>query len=271
VDLSGIIFVALFLAWAVYLIPKAVKHHDEVSTSRSIDRFSHTMRVLARREPVSTRDARLVVTPSRASAPVVEAKPARPTAAQARARREAARRAARRRRRVLGLLLFANAVVITVAALHYVGWAGESIPAGFVVAWLVACRLMVKKERAVAAPVRTVRVVDSARDADPQQDDVLEVERNDQGFDELSPLSDTASIPALAADGSPLWDPLPMTLPTYVTKPTASRSVRTIDLDDTGVWTSGRTEADAALARQADADRKSDRAKNAPRRRAVGD
>jgi hypothetical protein len=29
--------------------------------------------------------------------------------------------------------------------------------------------------------------------------------------------------------------------------------VRTIDLDSTGVWTSGRTEADAALAREAEA------------------
>jgi hypothetical protein len=45
-----------------------------------------------------------------------------------------------------------------------------------------------------------------------------------------------------------------VTLPTYVTKPAAARrSVRTIDLDATGVWTSGRTEADAALAREADA------------------
>ena len=45
------------------------------------------------------------------------------------------------------------------------------------------------------------------------------------------------------------WDPVPVTLPTYVSKPVASRSVRTIDLDSTGVWTSGRSEADSALVR----------------------
>ena len=74
-DLSALIFVALAVAWAVYLIPKALKHHDEVVRSRSVDRFSHTMRVLARREPMNKRDARLVVTPSRgASVPVVETK-----------------------------------------------------------------------------------------------------------------------------------------------------------------------------------------------------
>jgi hypothetical protein len=44
-----------------------------------------------------------------------------------------------------------------------------------------------------------------------------------------------------------------VTLPTYVSKPAARRTVRTIDLDSTGVWTSGRTEADSALAREAEA------------------
>ena len=63
-DLSALIFVALAVAWAVYLVPKALKHHDDVVRSRSVDRFSHTMRVLARREPVNRRNARLVVTPA---------------------------------------------------------------------------------------------------------------------------------------------------------------------------------------------------------------
>ena len=70
-DLSALIFVALAVAWAVYLVPKALKHHDDVVRSRSVDRFSQTMRVLARREPVTRRSARLVVTPGRASAPPV--------------------------------------------------------------------------------------------------------------------------------------------------------------------------------------------------------
>ena len=52
-DLSALIFVALAVAWAVYLIPKALKHHDEVVRSRSVEKFSHTMRILARREAVT--------------------------------------------------------------------------------------------------------------------------------------------------------------------------------------------------------------------------
>ena len=47
-DLSGLIFVALALAWGAYLIPKALKHHEDVVRSRSVDRFSDRMRVLAR-------------------------------------------------------------------------------------------------------------------------------------------------------------------------------------------------------------------------------
>ena len=45
---------------------------------------------------------------------------------------------------------------------------------------------------------------------------------------------------------------MPVTLPTYVGKATAQRTVRTIDLDATGVWTSGRSEADSQLARDAE-------------------
>ena len=41
-----------------------------------------------------------------------------------------------------------------------------------------------------------------------------------------------------------VWDPLPVTLPTYVTKPRAGRTVRTIDFDAPGVWTSGHIEGE---------------------------
>ena len=65
-------------------------------------------------------------------------------------------------------------------------------------------------------------------------------------------MADTSAGIAAIVDPA-MWDPVPVTLPTYVTKPTAARrTVRTIDLDSTGVWTSGRTDADAALAREAD-------------------
>jgi hypothetical protein len=56
---------------------------------------------------------------------------------------------------------------------------------------------------------------------------------------------DTAD--AATADHGTLWDPLPVTLPTYVSKPRATRSVRTIDLSAPGVASSGHDAASSAL------------------------
>jgi hypothetical protein len=286
VDLSAFIFVALAVAWAVYLVPKALKHHDEVVRSRSVDRFSHTMRVLARREPVNRRDARLVVTPGRpASSPVVTAKPSAAAGATdaalvppartggatavAPTRRETARRAAARRRNVLAVLLLATLVVVGVAASGVIGWAWTAIPAAVVVAWLVTCRLMVRRERTVrapraVAPRRTAAAAGSAEQAPvpmavppaaPMAAPVAAPVAMTEA-DVVAGLEDTSSMPAVRVPevDPTLWDPVPVTLPTYVTKPAAARrTVRTIDLDDTGVWTSGRTEGDAAIARDAHA------------------
>lgn len=264
-DLSALIFVALAVAWAVYLVPKALKHHDDVVRSRSVDRFSHTMRVLARREPVNRRNARLVVQPGRgASAPVVTTKTPRPAAAPAAApsRREAAQRATRRRRRVLGAILLVNAVVVALAAFAVIDRWYVAVPVGLLLAWLVACRLMVRKERSVRVP----------RAGSPSRRLPVETEEEDEqdapedrlpggGPEEDASLVDTSSMPAVAIDPT-LWDPVPVTLPTYVTKPAATRrTVRTINLDDSGVWTSGRTEADAAIARDADEADKAARAR----------
>jgi hypothetical protein len=233
VDLSGLIFVALAVAWAAYLIPKAMRHHDDVVRGRSIDRFSRGMRVLARREPVSAHAARLVIETDRIPA-------ASSTEEQIAARRRASARATRRRRRVLSALLLALAAVVAVCASGRLTWPYVGVPVALLVAWLVACRLMVRKERAWH-PATHVEVTD-------------DVDATETGS--LSP------VPAEPAARDPkLWDPVPVTLPTYVSKPPARRSVRTIDLDSTGVWTSGRSEADSALAREAEsADRERRRA-----------
>jgi hypothetical protein len=216
VDLSALIFVALAIAWAAYLIPKALKHHEVDRVTRSVDSFSDRVRVLARREP--------------APAPVRE-----------RARMRTPGSAARRRRRVLGTILLANLVVVGLGIAGVIGWVWEAIPATLLVAWLVACRLMVRKERAVRN--RTT----------PEEDAAL----------------DTDEIPVVPAEeGAPAaggWDPVPVTLPTYVAKATAGRTVRTIDLDSTGVWSSGRNAADSALAREAD-EQRADEAEPAQRR-----
>ena len=53
------------------------------------------------------------------------------------------------------------------------------------------------------------------------------------------------------ADGESLWDPLPVTLPTYVDKPVAKRTIRTIELSDPGMFSSGHAEEDSATVAKA--------------------
>ena len=290
----------LAVAWAGYLIPKALKHHDEVARTRSIDRFSTAMRVLARREPVNRRQARLVVTPARAKdnprvlPPSRVAAPAQVAAAspvsaspgpagRPAVRRAAARAAARRRRRILIFLVLCDLVVGVLAGLAILQMWAPAIPVAVTLLFLVLCRTQVRREnerawtRALAdvahvaeelagaddeglLPRRAVRV-DTPHGTPAEV--VAEVinTRNEQGFEEVSPQEETLSIPAVVYDavsvptddGGSLWDPLPMTLPTYVSKPMAKRTVRTIDLSEPGTWTSGHTEADTQLVQDAEA------------------
>ena len=263
--MSGLIFVALAIAWAVYLIPKALRHHEDDRRGRSVERFSGSLRVLARREPVSPRKARLVVPtprwssePSRGSSEVETPEAPRRSSEGSRRSSEVETRskATKRRRRVLGVLLLALIATVAVAATSRIAWGYVAIPAGLLVVWLLACRLMVKKERAVRRrPARRSSEVETQSTT----------RRSSEVETPASPNETTGKVP-LVADSSVgdssaversrdhgLWDPVPVTLPTYVSKPAARRTVRTIDLDSTGVWTSGRSESDSALAREAEA------------------
>ena len=241
-NLSALIFVALAVAWAAYLIPKALRHHAEADETRSVETFSSRLRVLARREPVSRKATRLVVnTPSNSDKG--------PSVTEIRGRRLAAKRATERRRRVLSLILVACVVVGGLAGYGTIVAAYAAIPGGLLVAWLVACRLMVKRER--DEWVSLVRPSSSSAGShSPSVEPVESVETKAE--------ADTENIPRVGADTTPsadpkLWDPVPVTLPTYVTKPAAARrTVRSIDLESSGVWTSGRSEVASRIAREAE-------------------
>ncbi|MCA0323905.1 MAG: hypothetical protein LCH60_15350 [Actinobacteria bacterium] len=269
-NVSSLLFAAVVVAWVVYLVPKALAHSDDSGRSKTVERFSERMRVLARREPAAEREARLVREPtpgrkapsaaaeSPGTSPAetprpVASRPAVPTTA---ARRAAARKATRRRQVVLAVLLTSLLTIVATAAFSLHSWWYVAIPATLIAAWLVMCRVMVKTERRsgsarpsarAAAPVAEVAPeapetarAEEAKEAEPAGD----VEQSDDD-------TNHQGIPVVRDPN--LWDPVPVTLPTYVDKePAARRTVRTIDLDATGVWTSGRTAEDSALAREAE-------------------
>jgi len=269
VDPSALIFVALAVAWAVYLIPKALEHHEAGERSRSISSFSHRLRVLGRRDAVSRRSTALMTDASATSGTY-----APPTAAQRSSapeprrsprpepHRGAAASATRRRRNVFVVILVALVGTVAAAVTHYVSMMAIAAPVAVLVAWLAACRLMVRKERAV--PVRRAPVAPASRHVVHTEQPVEEQAPADA---EGSAEVDGDSAADVADSGVGRWDPVDVPLPTYVSKPAAARrTVRTIDLDGTGVWSSGRNEADSALAREADASRQSDSVERADRK-----
>jgi hypothetical protein len=232
VDLSALIFVALAAAWAAYLIPKALRHHADDERNRTVDRFSDSVRVVARREPVDSKSTRLV-----AERPTSEARE------PVERRRATSAHAARRRRRVLLLLLLANVAVGALVAFEVVALQYVAVPAALLVLWLVVCRLTTRAERArLTAPPATHPAADSEDEPGGDATEEVPVVTAAVAGDESERIAD--------APGT--WDPVPVTLPTYVDKEASRRSVRTIDLDSTGVWTSGHSEADAELARRAE-------------------
>jgi hypothetical protein len=279
VDLSALIFVALAAAWAIYLIPKALKAHEVDAQTRSVDDFSDRLRVLARRDAVSAGQAELVVEGAPRSGAegdepaghdaAVEAEEVpgsstsgdRPVLAD---RGPAARRAAARRRRVLGVLLAFLTVTGALAGFGVIGGWWLVAPAALVVAWLVACRFSVRSERAARAPQRVRKRRRTLADEELAAEDEVaaEVSVDEAGTEEFAPVVEAEATEV--ADGG--WDPVPITLPTYVAKEEVGRTVRTIDLDATGVWSSGRNEADSQLAREASETERTEKDEQSERR-----
>jgi hypothetical protein len=230
----------------------ALKRHDDEAMSRPVDTFSDSVRVVSPKRPSATGAARSV--PAVEQTPVVE-----PVATAPRTHaitRESARRAARRRRRVLLVLLAALAAVSVTSYLAYTPWWSTAVPGGLVVVFLVIARLTVRAQQVrraapVQSPERGAPAEAVEPTAPPQAAAPAEVEpdlgREDTQGLSRQQLADAVAAPVLDEGG--LWDPLPVTLPTYVNKARARRTVRTIEI--TGMTSSGHDAADTELARTA--------------------
>ncbi|MEU4451670.1 hypothetical protein AB0F44_10075 [Nocardioides sp. NPDC023903] len=270
-DPSALIFVALAVAWAVYLVPKALEQTataEDGTKSRASAAISKSRRILARREATGKDSTDLVTekSPKKSEVEVEATAEPAPRPVPMAVRRRAARAAAKRRSIVLGVLVLGLAVVGALAGFGVFGPVWIAIPGVLVAAWLVTCRLSVRHQREVWAripfpedlpepePVAPPRVT---FDIDQDTGDLVAVVEHDDTGEHL---------PA----GS--WKPVETPLPTYVSKEAAPRrTVRTIDLDATGVWSSGRNAADSELVRQAEeAERAAAEAAEAARGRATG-
>jgi uncharacterized membrane protein len=284
------------VVWAAYFIPLMLRRYDEASKNASVETTGSLSRVINRpRQQTSAAPQSVVETEVEEPVAVKpSAEPAAKRPAPRSADRPAARLAAARRRRTLLTLVVLTAVVGGVAGFGVISLYWLAAPVALIVAWLVACRVQVRRERGVVGSGRvrsalrrislpripvpnlkragsavaaaratasrpkaprakaqrssassaaveedTVIVSGQFEDIDPGRKHVME----DVAL-EADALDDkiVIAVPSVSTAGEALWDPLPVTLPTYVTKPRAGRTVRTIDFSQPHTWTSGHIE-----------------------------
>ncbi|MFF0343409.1 hypothetical protein [Kribbella sp. NPDC004875] len=232
---TGLIYVAIVAAWAAYLVPMWLKRGDEARRTPVVP-SSAEARVLSR-DPSRPR---YVVRPPGAVAADDPSPPARYIPNRAR------RVAAMRRRRVLSILSLSLLSVVALAGLAMLPWWTVAVPGALILGFVVLTRVQLRRqarERAVAAAERRARA--QARHdrgpagkpmPSPDEEMTIEVKLPAEPAPAPAPVKEEKP----AAEG--LWDPVPVTLPTYVLKEKApDRTVRTISLTDDAVFSSART------------------------------
>lgn len=239
---SGLIIAFVVAVWAAYFVPLALRRYDDAGRNATVEEAGSAGRVIAPRATEPEPEQVASPAPSAPSAPVALDRPA-------------ARLAARRRRRTLLTLI---ALLVVTSGVALAGVAPKliiAVPAVLIVAWLVACRIQVRGELGLSKPraprststavaddeEETIVVSGQVEDVDPGREHVMEDEPLT-----VDALDDQVviAVPSVTNSGEAVWDPLPITVPTYVTKPRAGRTVRTIDFNQPGTWTSGHVEGE---------------------------
>ncbi len=227
VGTTGLIFAAIAIAWLAYLVPHFVRRRDgevDVETDTA-DPFSDSVRILRHgTAPLLDQDL-TELREFEVSTPVTR------RAAVADLRR-LERVAASRRRRVLSGLFAILCAVISVCSVGWLPWWSVAVPGGLVLLFVVVSRVSVRAMRRDL----DARYVSISRGSDEQ---TVMISRKDA--EALKDKKKARQTKAKDDESRPgLWDPLPITVPTYVSKPLAPRTVRTIDLSAPDVTSSGR-------------------------------
>ena len=239
--MTGLIFAAIAAFWLMYLVPYFLTHRgDDLAAEGEPERVPFTPSVTIVRSGTS----------------LAEADPGAADVSTPHTRRARLReldlldqQAAQRRRRVLIFLLLVQLLVSGLAVFRVGEWWGTLIPAGLIVAFLVVARFSVRAMRAGLA-----RRAEEIRGCLDEETVAISLSGADAAEHEHSiELSVPVARPAS------LWDPIPITRPTYVSRPLAPRTVRTIDLS-APVPTPGRipVTADPIVAPAAEPDAQED-------------
>lgn len=213
---SGIIYAVVAVIWIAYFVPSWLRRHDEVSESRSVERYRSAMRVVSRGT-----DAEIALTTFE---------------------RVEARKAMLRRRQqyfvaIIGMLL------LTVGSAMF----------GLVSPWVIALPLLsgalyvayVRRAKVAEDLITRRQAVRATHNHDVSlRPSTLSFARSIQEpVIEAAPMSSTVHV---IDRGESAWQPGQVPVPTYMTAPKAVRAHRVIDLTKPGAWTQDQQAAEAA-------------------------
>ncbi len=227
---TGLIFAAIAIAWLAYLVPHFVRRRDDepVAAIDPADRFSDSMRII-RNGTAPLLDQDLAQIPKYE----VSTPQTRRAAIKDLCRQEQV--AAARRRRVLLVLLAGLSVIVGTCAAGLTPWWSLTIPGVLLMSFVVVARISVTViRRSMDARYRQIRHGSNESTIFLSREDLVGAK---DGKDSVA-VAKAKSKPV--DDAGALWDPVPITVPTYVSKPLAPRTVRTIDLSGPGVTVSTR-------------------------------
>lgn len=218
--LAGVIFGTLAIAWIAYLVPEFLARRGQVDQldQAAIDQFAESMQVV--RRSGDSPSGFLTDSGAEVSTPHTR-----------RAARHDLRQLSRisTKRRRVGLLVHLGLVIAGVVlpfVLPISHW-WTALPVGLLVGWLVVSRISVVSVGRLLAEAR------AEIDFGDEEDTIVIAE---------APVVETAASSAAETERSieitgpigetlgSLWDPIPVTPTTYVSRPLLPRSVRTIDL-----------------------------------------
>jgi len=221
VGTTGVIFAAIAIAWLAYLVPHFVRRSEAElveEQSEIAGRFTESMRIIRHgTAPLLNQDLVEIAT-FEVSTPMTRR-------AAVNDLRRLEHVAAARRRRVLVVLLAALSLVLGLCGAGLASWWLLALPGGLLLAFLVVARFSVRAMR---------RDLDARYRAVQQGSNESTVLLTRRDLAAAAPAAAAAATPAAAKTGV-LWDPVPITMPTYVSKPLAPRTVRTIDLSAPGL------------------------------------
>jgi hypothetical protein len=266
--MSGLIVLGIMGIWILVLVPMWLNRHEADNATRSMDSFSTAMRVLSRRTPARTYGAdRYVVMPRRDNLGItVDNQP------NANAGRRLLRLPGRRAVPVgsgrARLLARRRRMLLAFAALT-IGLAG-SAASGFTSWWLELAAFLggagylvhLRNEAIRAAELRQRRTARLARAAAGpltfgEQPVAREYRTGREVWASVGAAGgvDVTGVAAASASGTEngsRWEPVPVPLPTYVSKPVVQRPAAaapradvesgTIDLTQPGAWTDSQVD-----------------------------